>query len=363
MQGALTELGHTPFQRDFHPGETPENELERVQIDNDLKVDGRATPGGPTERALNNELLRKRDEDKRTLGGLLSDPRVRKPVGMAEIGKSNTVRDLKRTEDALTRIGRPPRNEHRPTGLMRADAVGKSLMEVQSAAGLERDGVMNPGGPTERELMRELDRKDQLAPPPVHDLSAVKDPNSEYRRIKGRDFQIAEGGLDGTSPSVGASVPNPIRRVHAPTRSKIRVQVLGRALAFDPNGKSEAEFALINPVAMVAINSASAEAKKSTFVLFGRGTPAGNNAADAFRHAVWSYKMTRKIGPHLAKSFGDAHEISSPNTPGARLMDLYNNNVGRRLALDPANKNRDPDDVVLEALRRGELQVVPFRTH
>ena len=42
-------------------------------------------------------------------------------------------------------------------------------------------------------------------------------------------------------------------------------------------------------------------------------------------------------------------------------MDLFNNNMGRRLAVDPRNKNRPDEEVVLEALRNGQLQVRPFK--
>ena len=64
----------------------------------------------------------------------------------------------------------------------------------------------------------------------------------------------------------------------------------------------------------------------------------------------------------LAKGFGDAHEISAPNPPGGRLMDLYNNNTGRKLAVDPANKGRSAEDVVLEAIKNGQAQPQPFKT-
>ncbi|MCZ6467061.1 MAG: hypothetical protein O6829_07290, partial [Alphaproteobacteria bacterium] len=81
---------------------------------------------------------------------------------------------------------------------------------------------------------------------------------------------------------------------------------------------------------------------------------------DAFRHAYWSYLVTQLFAADLAKGFGDAHEISTPNPAGGRLMDLYNNNTGRKLALDPANKGRPADVVILDALRQGQLQTRPF---
>lgn len=44
--------------------------------------------------------------------------------------------------------------------------------------------------------------------------------------------------------------------------------------------------------------------------------------------------MTLVMSPELAKKFGDAHEISFPNEEGERMMDLYNHQIGRELALE-----------------------------
>ena len=97
-------------------------------------------------------------------------------------------------------------------------------------------------------------------------------------------------------------------------------------------------------------------------VLHRRGAGIGVGAADAFRHIYWSYRMTEDVGPDAAKRFADAHEITVPTPDGDRLMDLFNNNLGRRLALDPANKGRPAEDVVLEAIKRGDAQTQPFKT-
>jgi len=87
-----------------------------------------------------------------------------------------------------------------------------------------------------------------------------------------------------------------------------------------------------------------------------------DNPADAFRHALWSFRMTRDLGAEAAKRFGDAHEVSRPNRPGELLMDLYNNNTGRRMAFDPRNRDRTPEEVIREALREGRLQISPYNT-
>ena len=63
----------------------------------------------------------------------------------------------------------------------------------------------------------------------------------------------------------------------------------------------------------------------------------------------------------MAKRFGDGHEISAPNDDSERLMDLYNNHVGRQLALNLKNRGRPANEVILEALRNGLLRTKPFR--
>ena len=82
-----------------------------------------------------------------------------------------------------------------------------------------------------------------------------------------------------------------------------------------------------------------------------------NGEADAFRHAYWSYLMAQELGPDFAKRITDAYEGSTENPESEELMDLYNNHVARQLALDPKNRGRPADEVVLEALRSGLLQV------
>ncbi len=64
-----------------------------------------------------------------------------------------------------------------------------------------------------------------------------------------------------------------------------------------------------------------------------------------------------------AKDFGDAHERSVANPTPERLMDLYNNKVGRDLAADPDNTGRDGREVIREAIRDGKLRTKPFETN
>jgi hypothetical protein len=68
--------------------------------------------------------------------------------------------------------------------------------------------------------------------------------------------------------------------------------------------------------------------------------------------------MTQGIGADAAKAFGDAHEMAGSSTSGPgpnseRLMDLYNNQVGRQLANDQGRSLK-------EALEKGYLRNRPF---
>lgn len=88
--------------------------------------------------------------------------------------------------------------------------------------------------------------------------------------------------------------------------------------------------------------------------------PEDAGSRDAFRHALWSYTLTKSLGPAKARYITDAHERIEGNKPGSRLMDLHNNWVARRLAMDPKNRDRDPEDVVREALDAGLLRTRDF---
>ena len=88
---------------------------------------------------------------------------------------------------------------------------------------------------------------------------------------------------------------------------------------------------------------------------------------DAVRHALGSFLLTRQYGAADAKQILDGHERSpgilssgDSGTPGDALQDLYNNRVGRQAALDPRNKGKRPEQVIMELYRAGKLQTRPF---
>ena len=67
-----------------------------------------------------------------------------------------------------------------------------------------------------------------------------------------------------------------------------------------------------------------------------------NGPANAFRHALWNYLITKKCAKwsknkekvlRWAKDITDWHEHAFPNREFAKKMDLHNNAVGRQLYL------------------------------
>ncbi len=146
------------------------------------------------------------------------------------------------------------------------------------------------------------------------------------------------------------------------TREPVDPETFYRKLEFDPNGEGEWEAFRQRPW-----DAARARMERSRTDNITREEYPGenhhNNEADAFRHAHWSFEVARKIGPDAAKEFGDAHERSEANPTPERLMDLYNNKVGRDLAMDPENAGRDARDVIREAIREGKLKTSPFETN
>ena len=134
-----------------------------------------------------------------------------------------------------------------------------------------------------------------------------------------------------------------------------------KLLGFNPKGLEEWQLVLAPSTFAYALEADRLASRAEGMIdkLF-PGRPQHNNEVDAFRHAWWSFMVTREFGPEKAKEFGDAHEVSDPNPDSERLMDLYNNYIGRSLALDPKNKGRPAEDVIMEALNNELLQTRPL---
>lgn len=91
-------------------------------------------------------------------------------------------------------------------------------------------------------------------------------------------------------------------------------------------------------------------------------SPAGRGNSDhldAFRHAYWSAGQTQYLGSKWTEEYTTSHERTVDNEPEREAMDLYNNEVGRRIAAE--NKFLDDEDLaqkVEEAIENGEMLVI-----
>ncbi|PID69971.1 MAG: hypothetical protein CSA39_03305 [Flavobacteriales bacterium] len=82
-----------------------------------------------------------------------------------------------------------------------------------------------------------------------------------------------------------------------------------------------------------------------------------NNAANAFRHALWNFLIAKKCSKwrrntrkaiKFAEKITDWHEEFSPNTPLEKEMDLHNNHIGRKMFIISEEL---PLDLLLERLK------------
>ncbi len=92
-------------------------------------------------------------------------------------------------------------------------------------------------------------------------------------------------------------------------------------------------------------------------VFDGQGVTDGH--ADAFRHAYWNALMAQRYGEDWAAEFATAHERNPDSHATPVAMDLHNNEVGRRIAME--NPDASPDELaalVEQAVRDGEMVVV-----
>jgi hypothetical protein len=92
--------------------------------------------------------------------------------------------------------------------------------------------------------------------------------------------------------------------------------------------------------------------------------PAKDGHTDAFRHAYWNARLTSEFGAEWTAQFTTAHEGSSIGNSTGEAMDLYNNQVGRQIALsNPKASPAELADLVKKALDNGDLLVLNSKGH
>lgn len=80
---------------------------------------------------------------------------------------------------------------------------------------------------------------------------------------------------------------------------------------------------------------------------------------DAYRHALWSARMTKRFGSEWTKEYTTSHEMTHGNPVQREAMDLYNNEVGRQIAIDnPDATDTELQTLAREAVMNGEVVVI-----
>lgn len=195
---------------------------------------------------------------------------------------------------------------------------------------------------------------DQQPPAPTDPVPGRPDLNQILT-----DYQVKEDEMTDYTPDLG---PFPIDApfVGSKKMTKTEARLLDElAGTFMTDLK---EFQSISSNDPKDPGKAYATANEKFPLLDGNGNPVkggedGHN--DAFRHAYWNALMTDRFGEDFASAMGTAHE-GVPGNPGAReAMDLYNNEVGRRIARDnPDASDSELADKVAEAVTNGEMVVI-----
>ncbi|MFJ4264431.1 DUF6973 domain-containing protein [Paenarthrobacter nicotinovorans] len=80
---------------------------------------------------------------------------------------------------------------------------------------------------------------------------------------------------------------------------------------------------------------------------------------DAFRHAYWNALMVKEFGAEWAEDYATAHEQLPGNPAPREAMDLYNNEVGRNVAIaHPDASAEELADLIEKAVNNGDTVVV-----
>lgn len=129
---------------------------------------------------------------------------------------------------------------------------------------------------------------------------------------------------------------------------------------YDHLNECEKALVKIYPTQALKIKTNRDKAHQKTIALFGSYANGNghNDCADAFRHAYFNALNTRSVGATITQKFGDAHECDTPESEQKeKEMDLFNNTVGRQVALDsPYASENTLADLILVDIDAGNLK-------
>ncbi len=103
--------------------------------------------------------------------------------------------------------------------------------------------------------------------------------------------------------------------------------------------EKEKELARWDPIGLYNIQKAANIAKDRMIDIYHKDKD--NWEGNAYKHAMWNAVMTDLMGYEAAKKWADAHEDLPNNPVKSKKMDLYNNEIGRQIALQHAGQGYD----------------------
>jgi hypothetical protein len=174
-----------------------------------------------------------------------------------------------------------------------------------------------------------------------------------------QQYQTPEDSMVKYSPRLGGMIDIPFLGSNTITRTE--AELLDELSATKP---------AIEVIGFLKAQNLAYEESKSRYV--GLATPPeglsekegvrwifNDGHRDAHRHAYWSAELTKRFGPEFAEKFTTAHEAIPNASPHREAMDLYNNEVGIRIAVrNPDASSKELADLVHKAAIEGELVVI-----
>lgn len=326
--------------------------VRAFQRDRGLKEDGLITPAGPTER----NIRRDRGELPAEPAFAIAELDITAPIGN---GLTNEPEDIVGISKALGRLGLFNFDKTREPSPIISRRLVASIEKFQQDNGLPVTGELKQGDKAHEALkasmaMEKEQRSSVAQQKPQSVVDSAKVTRNHTRLAQ--NFAPSFGTADADKLS-DSGAPGVVRGMK-PIKKTVQPDSMYKKFKFDPKGPGEIDEALKAPFTAFSVDNLNEEARLRARKLLD-SKKFTKKEVNAYLHALWSLEVTRKHGAEIAKRFGDAHEITKVNPDDERLKDLFNNNAGRRLALDPKNRNRPAEEIVLEALRVGELQVAP----
>ena len=207
----------------------------------------------------------------------------------------------------------------------------------------------------------------------TQDLTSIGDVITEiaeeYRKL---------GGDDGTSPTPGEDprkkLDDILRDYQVADDRKLpqwMITALTKVLGDERAGYAQltvSEYRLLTellatkgPGAVKDFFDIKAAAEQEAIQRFAPPAPGAtsDNLTDAFRHTYWNALMTQRFGEEWTRKYATAHERRSGDPAPREAMDLYNNEIGRQIAMThPDASPAELADLVHEAVRNGDTVIV-----